>query len=64
MKTQQYTLDEIFEKKLLFLIPFYIFTHESRFEEYEANMNLLSGIRQGKIEGKIEGRLGKSFVPG
>ena len=37
MKTQQYTLDEIFEKKLLFLIPFYIFTHESRFEEYENN---------------------------
>ena len=35
MKAQQYTLDEIFGKKLLFLIPFYIFTHESRFEEYE-----------------------------
>ena len=37
MKTQQYTIDEIFEKKLLFLIPFYIFTHESRFDEYENN---------------------------
>ena len=57
MKTQQYTLDEIFEKKLLFLIPFYIFTHESRFEEYEAKTILQSGIRQGKIEGKIEGRI-------
>ena len=34
LKMQQYTLEEIFEKKLLFLIPFYIFTHESRFEEY------------------------------
>ena len=57
MKTQQYTLDEIFEKKLLFLIPFYIFTHESRFEEYEAKTILQSGIRQGKIEGKIEGKI-------
>ena len=37
MKTQQYTLDEIFEKRLLFLVPFYIFTHESRFDEYENN---------------------------
>ena len=37
MKTQNSTIDEIFEKKLLFLIPFYIFTHESRFDEYENN---------------------------
>jgi len=30
-KTQTYSIDEIFGKKLLFLIPFYIFSHESRF---------------------------------
>lgn len=36
-KSQQYTLKEIFEKNLLLLIPFYIFSHESRFEEYEKN---------------------------
>ena len=34
MKLQCYTLEEIFEKELLFLIPFYIFSHESRFMEY------------------------------
>ena len=37
MKTQKYTIEEIFEKKLLFLIPFYIFSHESRFEEYNSS---------------------------
>jgi len=35
MKSQQYTLEEIFQKNLLLLIPFYIFSHENRFEEYE-----------------------------
>ena len=35
MKSQRYTIDEIFDKKLLFLIPFYIFSHENRFEEYD-----------------------------
>ena len=34
IKVQKYSLDEIFEKRLLFLIPFYIFSHESRFAEY------------------------------
>ncbi|MCD8156225.1 MAG: hypothetical protein LUD53_02005, partial [Clostridiales bacterium] len=28
MKAQRYSLEEIFEKKLLFLIPFYIFTYD------------------------------------
>lgn len=35
MKSQNYTADEIFEKKLLFLIPFHIFSHEKDFEAYE-----------------------------
>ena len=46
MKTQQYTLDEIFEKRLLFLIPFYIFTHESRFAEYENNADKQELLRR------------------
>ena len=46
MKTQQYTLDEIFEKKLLFLIPFYIFTHENRFDEYEKDEDKLELLRR------------------
>ena len=34
MKVQSYSLDEIFEKRLLMLIPFYIFSHEKSFSEY------------------------------
>ncbi|MCI8648350.1 MAG: hypothetical protein HFE76_16510 [Firmicutes bacterium] len=37
MKLQNYTLEELFEKDLLFLIPFYIFSHESRFAKYETD---------------------------
>ena len=37
MKAQRYGIDEIFEKNLLFLIPFYIFSHENRFEEYNSD---------------------------
>ena len=46
MKTQQYTIDKIFEKRLLFLIPFYIFTHESRFAEYENNADKREALRK------------------
>ena len=28
IKVQQYSLDELFEKKLLFFLPFFIFNHE------------------------------------
>ena len=35
MNVQDYGIDEIFAKKLYFLIPFYIFTHEKRFGQYE-----------------------------
>jgi len=34
IKLKQYSLDEIFEKHLFFLLPFYIFVHESRFKVY------------------------------
>ncbi|MBO5258975.1 MAG: hypothetical protein J6B26_01175 [Agathobacter sp.] len=37
MKSQNYSLDEIFEKKLLFLIPFHIFSHESQFKVYNTD---------------------------
>ncbi len=52
MKAMCYTLEEIFEKRLLFLIPFYIFSHEPYFNEYDKNavklhmlMNEYSEIR-------------------
>ena len=45
MKSQLYTIEEIFEKELLFLIPFYIFSHESRFEEYNKDMDKLNALK-------------------
>ena len=64
MKTQQYTIDEVFEKRLLFLIPFYIFTHESRFAEYENDadkrellrrevMGVMEKLEQMALEGTL-----------
>jgi len=35
VKVQKYNLEEIFRKRLLFFIPFYIFSHEKYFPEYE-----------------------------
>ena len=37
VKVQKYSLEEIFSKRLLFFIPFYIFSHEKNFPEYEGN---------------------------
>lgn len=50
MKVQRYSIDEIFEKRLLFLIPFYIFTHESRFKEYNLDKDKLEGLKAEYIE--------------
>lgn len=46
MKSQQYTIEEIFDKKLLFLIPFYIFSREKMFGEYEKNGAELESLKQ------------------
>ncbi len=56
MKSQQYTLQEIFDKKLLLLLPFYIFSHEGRFGEYEkdaAKLKLLQA-EYGQIKDRLE----------
>ncbi len=55
MKSQQYTLGEIFKKRLLFLIPFYIFSHERRFEEYNQDESKLEKLK-GEYE-EIRSRL-------
>ena len=39
MKIRDYDIDTIFEKKLYFLIPFYIFTHEKSFSVYNKDSN-------------------------
>lgn len=41
LKVQKYSIQEIFDKQLLFLIPFYIFTHENRFAEYDQDESKL-----------------------
>ena len=50
MKSQRYSIDEIFEKNLLFLIPFYIFSHESRFEEYNKSEDKLESLKAEYID--------------
>lgn len=45
MKVQTYSLNDIFEKRLLMLIPFYIFSHEKSFSEYNSNEQKLEELR-------------------
>ncbi len=56
MKAQKYTIDEIFEKRLLLLIPFYIFSHEDRFEEYEKDETKLKVLKKEyeQIKNRLE----------
>ncbi len=49
MKSQHYTIEEIFEKNLLFLIPFYIFTHEEYFDKYDKNI-----VQLARLESKYQ----------
>ena len=58
MKVQKYSLNDIFEKRLLILIPFYIFSHEKSFPEYNSNKQKLAEI--GRIKGRISENLGKT----
>lgn len=56
MKIQRYTIENIFEKKLLFLLPFYIFSHESRFREYEQDASKLEKLQREytQIKNRLE----------
>ena len=45
MKVQKYSLDDIFEKRPLMLIPFYIFSHENSFPEYNSNEQKLEKLK-------------------
>ncbi len=44
MKIDAYPLDSLFEKGLLMLIPFYIFSHESEFPVYDKDERKLLGL--------------------
>ncbi len=45
VKTQNYTLQMIFEKNLLFLLPFYIFRYEKKFKHYEKDSEKLQELK-------------------
>jgi hypothetical protein len=64
MKVKTYTIEEIFEKNLLFLIPFYIFTYEQRFKEIEKNADRLAEIiaEYGMISDRLEDSLSSGFI--
>ncbi len=49
----------IFEKNLLLLIPFYIFSHETRFGEYERDKAKLRALQEEyeQIKNRLEGLL-------
>lgn len=42
VKTQEYALDELLQKELLFLVPFHAFTHEKKLPEYDADEKKLA----------------------
>ncbi len=46
IRLSDYTLDMIFQKNLLFLLPFYIFKHEKYFAEYEKDAVKLETLRE------------------
>lgn len=46
LEASDYGIDEIFEKKLYFLIPFHLFAYEERLKEYDENETLLSELKQ------------------
>ncbi len=42
---KNYSLDELLKKNLLFLLPFYIFTYDSRLKEYNTNEEKLNALK-------------------
>ena len=62
MKVQDYTLDEIFEKRLLFLLPFYIFRFEKQFPKMKEHNQELEGLAQDYI--RIKDEIGKLEASG
>ena len=44
IRMQSYSLEDIWEKEIYLLIPFYIFTHEANFPKYNEDENLLQEL--------------------
>lgn len=64
LKVRKYSIQEIFDKQLLFLIPFYIFTHESRFSEYDKDESKLESLMHEYeyIRNKLEDLCNNSVI--
>lgn len=56
IRVDRYSLDEIFAKHLLMLLPFYIFSHERKFPEYNASRHMLMKLtaEYREILGRLE----------
>ena len=46
LKISSYSIDEIFEKRLYFLIPFYIFNLENKLQQYESDKNKITELKR------------------
>lgn len=64
MKMKDYTLDSLFEKKLYFLLPFFVFNHENNFKQYDSDpyqleelkqeyVRMLKGLEQARASGEL-----------
>lgn len=64
MKLHSYTIEGIFEKNLLFLIPFYIFSHEHLFGEYVRDASKLNSLirEYSEIRNRLEDLLNQRLI--
>ncbi len=64
IKIQSYTIESIFDKNLLFLIPFYIFTHEHLFTEYVRDKSKLRSLvyEYLEIRNRLEELLRQHYI--
>ena len=64
VKLQQYTIDEIFEKQLLFMVTFYIFSYEKQFQYYESSEEKINEMNQQylKIRKRLEERCEQNII--
>lgn len=50
LHVRDYTMEDIFRKRLYFLIPFYIFNMESKFPEIEASRDKVEGLKNFYVD--------------
>ena len=64
MKVKSYTIEDIFAKDLLFLIPFYIFTYEANFEKINDDADMLAELKTEyeSIRDKLEKLAQKEII--